>query len=228
MRARPHIVIVNELENLPFELSDLIEALDTYTMLLEDFWGVTANVSTGRREDIHDEDWAHILLRNSDEADAAGYHDLTKHGYPLAKSFLDGSVDPADFALTISHEHAELLCDPYLNRATQAGDGKTFYSVEVADPVEDDFFMLDGLKMSNFVTPAWFVPTFKRGCQQFDYLEKVKSPFQLLTGGYIDVFQHGRWTQLYGPEPKRAKLRAARPWYRGEIKTSGRPLQLSS
>ena len=54
----------------------------------------------------------------------------------------------------------------------------------------------------------------------FDYLKKVRRPFQILPGGYMSVFKNGRWTQIFGSRAKarrfaRENRRGHRSTYRG-------------
>jgi hypothetical protein len=43
-----------------------------------------------------------------------------------------------------------MVIDPIANLWAQADDG-TEYAYEMSDPVEEDIFLVDGIKMSNFV-----------------------------------------------------------------------------
>lgn len=56
------------------------------------------------------------------------------------------------WTLTFSHELLETLADP---RATSVL-GTADYEVEICDPVQYDAYEIDGVVVSNFVTPAWF------------------------------------------------------------------------
>ena len=57
-----------------------------------------------------------------------------------------------------------MFVDPNCN--LWASDGKTRnYSFEVCDPVEAPTYDVDGVSVSNFVTPAWFDPTRRRQWQ---------------------------------------------------------------
>jgi len=41
---------------------------------------------------------------------------------------------------------------------------------------------------------------------QFDYLKKVKRPFQILPGGYQIIFKNGRWSQVFGSAAKEKRF----------------------
>ena len=60
----------------------------------------------------------------------------------------------------------------------------------------------------------------KPGSTQFDHLKRVTRPFQILPGGYMSVFQSGKWTQVFGSKAKAARFaredrRGHRSMYRG-------------
>ena len=53
-----------------------------------------------------------------------------------------------------------MLADPWINWCAQGTDGK-IYALEVCDAVESDKlgYEIDGVMVSDFITPAWFEPT---------------------------------------------------------------------
>jgi hypothetical protein len=80
------------------------------------------------------------------------------------------------------------------------------YAYESADPVEELSFAVDGIQMSDFVYPAYFETFHKPGSVRFDYLKKVKKPFQILSGGYQIIFKNGKWSQVYGSQAKKKRF----------------------
>lgn len=52
---------------------------------------------------------------------------------------------------------------------------------EVADPVEDDSYLWHGVRLSDFVTPAWFNDGVG---MRFDYLGLCQQPYWIRPGGY--------------------------------------------
>jgi len=146
--------------------------------------------------------WAIALLDTADVANALGYHDLTPDGFPLSKVFVRTTMSAGQqVSVTACHELAEMLVDPAINLAA-TGPGGVFYAYESADPVEEAEFSLNGFAMSDFVYPSWFEAFHKSGSTQFDYLKRVRRPFQILPGGYMSVFKNGRWTQIFGSRAK--------------------------
>jgi len=110
---------------------------------------------------------------------------------------------------------------------TTGPDAKTMYAYESADPVEALNFAVKGIAMSDFVYPAYFEVFRKAGSTQFDRLNKVKRPFQILAGGYQIIFKNGKWTQIFGSASKKKSF--AREDRRGHrSQTRGKELKLSS
>ena len=152
--------------------------------------------------------WQLVILDDSDQAGALGYHDLTASGMPLAKIFARTTIDAGlSWSVTASHEIMEMLVDPDINLTAfvQTSDtAGTLYAYEVADACEDDSFgydigTLQPTRVSDFVTPAWFEPQGTNTNPKFDFRGHVTAPFQILSGGYIGVFDvtgGTGWTQL--------------------------------
>lgn len=162
--------------------------------------------------------WWLVVLDNSDQAGALGYHDLTKAGLPLGKVFAKSDLQYGlQWTVTASHELLEMLGDPDINlTAFVQKDDRSgrLYAYEVCDACEDDQFAykIGGVLVSDFVFPAWFESFRKKGGTQFDFCKHIKAPFQLLKGGYIGVFDVGSgsgWTQITAEGTPRAY--AARP-----------------
>jgi len=181
-------------------------------------WGTPARLvkTSGFRKGA----WALALLDTADVANALGYHDLTPDGLPLSKVFVKTTLQAGQkVSVTACHELAEMLVDPAINLAS-TGPGNVFYAYETADAVEEEEFAINGIPMSDFVYPAWFEGFRKAGSAQFDYLKRVRRPFQILPGGYMSVFKNGRWTQVFGSGAKARRFaqedrRGHRSTYRG-------------
>jgi hypothetical protein len=138
--------------------------------------------------------WWLVILDNSDQAGALGYHDLTTDGLPLGKVFAQTDIDfGSAWTVTASHELLEMLGDPDINLTafvqTSDNDGR-LYAYEVCDACEADSFgyQIDGILVSDFVFPAWFESFREPNSTQFDFGQKISSPFELLPGGYIGIF----------------------------------------
>ena len=151
-------------------------------------------------------DWQFIYFENADEADALGYHDLTKDGQPISKVFVKTTLDAGELvSVTACHELFEMTIDPVANLWAEAEDG-TEYAYEMCDAVEDTTFVVDGIAMSNFLHPAWFEPFKHPPGTKFDHLALLKKPFTMTKGGYVIVKKDGKVTEQYGSDQKRKEF----------------------
>jgi hypothetical protein len=138
--------------------------------------------------------WWLVLLDDSDQANALGYHDLTTEGLPIGKVFAASDVKAGtSWTVTASHELLEMLGDPNVNLTVFVESSDTagvLYAYEVCDACEDDSlgYQIDNVLLSDFVYPAWFESFRTDGSAQFDRMNKLQNPFQLLAGGYIGTY----------------------------------------
>ena len=169
-------------------------------------WGVDAQltfVPTGGTPPSGS--WWLVLLDDSDQAGALGYHDLTPEGLPIGKVFAGTDLKYGyTWSVTASHELLEMLADPNINLTVliQTDDtAGTLYAYEVCDACEADNFAysIDDVLVSDFVFPAWFEDFRAEGSTQFDQRNQIQRPLELLAGGYIGVFDIARgsgWHQV--------------------------------
>lgn len=142
--------------------------------------------------------WQLVFLDDADQANALAYHDVTSSGCPISKVFArTAKLDGASLSVCASHELCEMAVDPDCSRIFQATTG-SLYAAEVCDPCESDGqgYLLDGVLLSDFVTPRWFGLTLGPS-KVFDYCGRIKRPYQILTGGYAQTYESDYgWTQL--------------------------------
>jgi len=140
--------------------------------------------------------WQIVVVDNPDQAGALGYHELTAQGTPLGKIFAKLDLDSgASWTTTLSHELLEMLADPWINWCAVSSNNK-IYALEVCDAVEADNlgYLIDGVLVSDFVTPAWFEPTC---ADRLDFKQHLSKQLELARGGYISIFDPSRgWTQI--------------------------------
>jgi hypothetical protein len=195
----PTIACFNKAKTpLGFKLPDLIAAMQVYVdQYVAPVWGTPAKLVHSR--DFIKGAWAMVFLDTADQKGALAYHDLTPDGLPESKVFVKTTLDNKELvSVAASHELVEMLVDPATNLMTTGPDPKTIYAYESADPVEALDFEVHGMRMSDFVYPAYFEDFHKAGSVQFDHLNKVRKPFQVLRDGYQIVFRHGKWTEDCG------------------------------
>lgn len=189
---------------------ELVASLARYAQLIATYYGTPAEVVPWQGPaPIPAGGWALVFLDDADQADAEGYHETTPDGFPQGRVFVATTQSAGDkVSVTASHELAEMLVDPATNLIAASDDGSQMYAYEVCDAVEESDFPIAGIAMSNFVFPSWF-EGFRANLktpQQFDYLQLCKEPFELLQGGYISVFQKGRWREIFGSPAKEKRF----------------------
>jgi hypothetical protein len=132
-------------------------------------------------------DWQLIVVDNSDQAGALGYHETTANGTPIGYCFAKATMaDGGNWQVTFSHELLELLCDPEINLCVFDQSGSKMYAYECCDACEDDSlsYVIDGVHVSDFVLPAfWLSSTPTHAALSFT--GAVKRPLQILPGGYL-------------------------------------------
>ena len=140
--------------------------------------------------------WWLVVFDTSDQAGALGYHDLTTGGMPLGKVFVsDAAQANVPLSSVMSHELLEMLADPFIFSTVQI-QATQFTALEVCDPVEANSYEIDGVTVSDFVTPAWFVNPPVPG--PVDLLSVLSGPLTLAPGGYMSLWtpQSG-WQQRF-------------------------------
>ena len=150
--------------------------------------------------------WWLAILDDSTQAGALGFHETTTQGMPLGLAFArTAAEDGVNWTVTASHELLEMLVDPEINLTVfvqHTNTTGTLYAYEACDTCEADQFgdAINGVKVSDFVYPAWFETFRARGSTQFDFGKHVTAPVpQLLPGGYIGAFDVGSgsgWHQV--------------------------------
>ncbi len=128
-----------------------------------------------------------------------------------------GQVLTGDWSVssTLSHEVLEMFIDPNCNLWANNGQGSV-YSLEVCDPVEAPTYTVNGVAVSNFVTPAWFDPLAPAGAQ-FDKLGELTAGFSILPGGYMTYELKGKEQQQWGSAyPNWRKQTKSGPWARAQ------------
>ncbi len=93
---------------------------------------------------------------------AAGYHAINGREMPYGFVFI---TDPNDWTVTLSHEALELIIDPTVNVLVPGPDPRperpnntVLHTYEVCDAVERTSYLIDEIRVSNFITQQWFFP----------------------------------------------------------------------
>lgn len=195
--ATTQISVINESTVLTdAEVTPVVAALQQ--QVTNDFrpiWGVDAELKLiPQGAQPQPGTWWLAILDDSDQAGALGYHDLTPDGLPIGKVFAASDLKAGmSWSVTASHELLEMLADPNINLTVfvqNVDTAGTLYAYEVCDACEEDSlgYQINTVMVSDFVYPAWFENFRSQGSTQFDRMNKIQSPLQLLAGGYIGVF----------------------------------------
>ncbi len=163
--------------------------------------------------------WAMVFMDSCSDATIEGYHDLTPEGLPMARVFVKNILKQKDqVSVAASHELAEMLVDPLANLYSD-GPKKRLYDYEVADPVEECFFKVDGIPMSDFVYPAYFESFHKKGSTPIDHMGNLTRPFTLHKGGYQGYWSSGKERTEWGSKAKRVRFQQEdREGHRSEVR----------
>lgn len=184
-------------------------------------WGIEPVhlVLVGRRtRTIPPSDQRLWFLNDSDDPGALGYHE-DDTGIPEGKVFCEEDIRAgAEISVTASHELMEQLADPHTTRMGPTIDGATFI-IEVADAVEadEDGYLIDGVRVSNFVLPAYYQPG---SAGPWDHRGLLTGSCPVLRpGGYAMYLKDGKWQSTMaryadGSLSHRATRRFGRSWRR--------------
>ncbi len=179
--------------------------------------------------------WTITVTRHV-EGQQSGFH-LDHDGLPFS------TIEYApDWSLGASHELLEMLVDPLGERLVPGrapNDGtEVHFLVEVCDPCQESnhSYTIDGVRVSDFLTPAYYDPHSTDACS---HTGSIKTPFEVLEGGYITwqlpgtgYLWQGHWPlgggapdlRRLGPLPDlSAQNKSLRGWVDAETLRQGMP-----
>jgi hypothetical protein len=202
----PTIACMNKATvDLGVDFAKLIAALQKcYDQFFLPIWGYPVKLVITDKPAA--DNWQFVFLDDADAAGALGYHDLTAKHQPISKIFVKTTLaDGQKVSTTACHELFEMAIDPGAQLWAEGPKGK-LYAYEMCDAVEEDEFLVDGIAMSDFVYPSFFEDWKHPAGTKFDYLGKVKKPFQMLKGGYQIIRSGGAVKQIYGSKAKERRF----------------------
>jgi hypothetical protein len=212
----PTISIVNRSKTVTHaDLKRVLPALQKQiTRDFEPVWGWGANLKLeAAKFDMK------VIIRDTAGAGGyLGYH--IKDGKPITYIFAKDDIkDSGEYTSTLSHELLEMIADPGVNLYAIGKfrlDGRRrrgLFGLEVCDPVESNYYKIEGVTVSDFVRPEWFEQEHEKGAMKMDHLGVIDAPFMLAEGGYADVLAGSRWHTLRGH-----KARVKRQRHRAEAR----------
>ena len=211
----PTICIVNRSKTVPdADVKQNLRALQKQiTRDFEPAWGWGANLRfNAKRFDMQ------VIIKDHAKGGDLGYH--IKDGKAIAYIFAkDDIADAGEYTSTLSHELLEMIADPNVNlyaigKFRLKGRSRSgLFGLEVCDPVQENYYKIDGVRVSDWVRPEWYEPEHKKGAMKMDHMGVIDAPFTLAEGGYADVFAGSRWHTLRG-----RKARVKRVRHRGDAR----------
>jgi hypothetical protein len=148
------------------------------------------------------------LVNKGTLAGALGYHDLNGWGVPVGFVFLsdgDGNLNPG-WTTTLSHEVLELIADPTANVLVPGPDPRdpenmVLHAYESCDAVERFSYNIDGIDVSNFVTPSYFSETDEPGTRN-DFLGLGVKSFDALMDCHLAFYDlaTSKWVTTWGSQ----------------------------
>ncbi len=218
------IAVINR-DNLPAdEFAAIVAAVNKQLADVNAAWGANAQCHVADAPEGHD---AYIQVQaKCDVPDAGGYHTANGDGRPWGLV----SVDVADevgvpWSLYLSHEVIELVVDPDAaelvrgpcpdpsltgrRRVGRVSTTLVYLPREACDPVQGTTYDVDGVTVSDFVTPAWFK---RRHVGAVDHLGTLAGPFTVAPGGYVSYEDPstGKWTDYFGDDAARSAISVRR------------------
>jgi hypothetical protein len=154
-------------------------------------WGVSANVTPFFSLDHVPVGYMALVLAARPPIKTHGVH-YAAGGRPFALVKYENLKHPGNWSVTASHELLEMLSDPWgtrvmPGRALTAKDDSTEqveYLLEVCDPCQTSTYLIDGVLVSDFVTPDFYSPKETVGLR-YSFTGDVKKPRTVLKDGYI-------------------------------------------
>jgi hypothetical protein len=137
------------------------------------------------------------VVDSGKEQGALGFHTETTGDAPLIVIYAKVAKDAGmPVSGVVAHEVLEELADEACSYWAYDNQG-TMWALEVADPCQApaDGYDINGIPVSDWVTPAWFDPD---SPGPYDHTGKIAHPFEVRPGGYAVVIKGGQVTQVYG------------------------------
>jgi hypothetical protein len=174
-------------------------------------WGISASLRfVPRGSDPTQNEWILEIADASNEPDMASYHTINEEGLPFAQIAVSAARKlQVPWEFLASHELLTLLVNPRANlnvfAQSDSSDGTgTIYAFEVAAPCEGVSYTIDGVVVSDFVTPAWFTVNARARHGPFDFLNRIEGPLEALPGGHVQAFEvktGGPWRRMFNASP---------------------------
>lgn len=191
-----HVALVSESKHLSFDKLAPVAAALSKQMIrdFEPMWRRTAVVTAFQAPSAVPVGYYQMIIKDDiDAPGAAGYHS-DENNQPYSWIQYDSS-----WSVTCSHELLEMIADPWGNRLYPGViQGKRVQILEeMCDPCEAFTYVIDGVTVSDFVTPEFFSAA-PRKDHHYSFLGNLTSPYEVADGGYISWIDpsDNHWYQL--------------------------------
>lgn len=195
----PHVALASKSESVSAsDLADVASAIQK--QVVRDFdpiWKTQATISAYHESgQVPLDYWIVTVCDDTGDLNEGVHRDV--HGQPFALVQYDDL-----WTLGVSHECLEMLADPFCCRmiagqSPKTDQGRVRFLVEVCDPCQDPTFgyTVNGVKVSDFVTPNYFDPVASSGVR-YSYSGRVTGPHEVLKNGYLSWLEPrtGHWWQ---------------------------------
>lgn len=160
------------------------------------------------------------LADEADIQDALGYHETNFRGIPYGFVFIDVCESLGEaWSVTLSHETLELIGDMQGNLLVQGPhpdepQKEVFHWFEMCDAVQSQTYEIDGIKVSNFVLPAYFTLSEEEGSRNDFLAKKINGKglpsFGICAGSYVGFYnpESGKHETCWGAGDVKANQRA--------------------
>ena len=108
------------------------------------------------------------------------YHSV-KNDIPFANIFCNPKIN--NLSILLTHELFELLVNPKMKETFKFQN--QIYLKEVSDPVSNNYFLENDIKISDWVLPIWFNESNLLNEKPINHLNTLQKTFELTEYGYM-------------------------------------------
>lgn len=184
--------IISEIDpnSLPSSKLDALAKALTYQSEkhLFPFWGKSAQVVA--YNSLVDDGAIPIYIKKEIDTEGQnGYHWQDENGKPYIIVKFNPDFD--QLCLTTSHEFLETIINPNIDKYKKSENlviinrkGEEFFEICDVTQSKSYSYRIDGVMVSNFVTPDYYTDNTAKAGKQYDFLKLVQGPGEILDGGY--------------------------------------------
>lgn len=180
------IGVVSKVKEIDLEqLRKIVVAINKQLALhFAPYWAIEAQATVFSSTTLIPSGYFPVTIEYDIGEDLGGFHGVDDDGIPFGKVRYSSKV-----SYVLSHEILEMVHNPYLKKFRKTtgfkeNEDDPLYVEEVADATDGKGYLIDGIEVSNFITPDWFNRVHVENIK-YDFLGLLKRPRELYEGGYI-------------------------------------------